>query len=526
MKFWKKTACLALCATMSFGVFAACGETGDNSGNNNGNGGDSEQVRREQARAAAKTYVDTVSDTLESAKSFKVSGTVVVNVKNETFGEDGKTVDSALTEKNAITLYLDVALTQDGEDDVAMEMTAKSEQVEIEVGETEITYQKVIEVKVKDGFAYGREYMTSSDMTELELEAAKGKWDKEEITMPEEMPPIDAAFVNQLLNAKELKEFGAQILGGAQEIIAEKFFNGEVANGKVAWSNNFAADINAVITYLESLDESKNTLGDIVDHVLAEIDEGLTVKGILDTVKAYKDKTVAEAFTEIDAELAKKNTSLQGIYDAIVNAEVVGIILAHPAIGMPAENLAQMKAFKLDAIKTEYGTMKLGDVFNMIVEMVNGAGGENSVAPVSEGADDSLTGDTAPVDSFAEIIAMVEGTLGMTLQQLEIELPDCSAFKMNDLSVDTGLKLNAAGDGLEDLYLSLDVGVQHGTYKVDDTKTDEVARVLVGYQYIEVSADLKISSFSTSTVTINAPAENEIESEVDGGVENGTENLS
>ena len=82
MKFWKKTACLALSATMSFGVFAACGETGDN--------GNSEQKRREQARASAKNYVDTVADTLESAKSFNVSGKIVLNSKVERFGEDGK----------------------------------------------------------------------------------------------------------------------------------------------------------------------------------------------------------------------------------------------------------------------------------------------------------------------------------------------------------------------------------------------------------------------------------------------------
>ena len=510
MKFWKRTACLALGATMSFGVFTACGETGDNSG-------DSEQKRREQARAAAKTYVDTVSDTLESTKSFNVSGKVTLGVKDEYFGADGKTIDSALTEEDKMALYLDVNLTQDGEDNVAMSMTAKSEEIEVAVGGKEISYQRVMEIIVKDGFAYGRSYMTDSEMSADELAAAKGKWDKAEITLPEEMPPIDAAFVNQLLNASELKEFGAQILGGAQEIITEKFFNGEVANGKVAWTKNYAADINAVIAFIESIDETKDTLGDVLNRVLAEIDEDLTVEGILDTVKAYKDKTVAEVFTEIDAELAKKNTSLQGIYDAIVNSEIVTIILAE--MDIPVENLVALKAFKLDVIKAQYGTMQLDTLVNMAVEMMKGMSGADSVEPTADDLNDTET-DLGDEDYWANAIFMAETALSTTLADLGITMADCSAVVMNDLTIDTGLKLNAEGNGLETLYLSIDFGVRTGN---TDTVYDEVAEeykiVLVGYEYSVLSADLTISSFSASTIAINAPAESEIEVEADGGAD-------
>ena len=250
--------------------------------------------------------------------------------------------------------------------------------------------------------------------------------------------------------------------------------------------------------------------------MLAEIDKDLTVEGILDTVKAYKDKTVAEAFTEIDAELAKKNTSLQGIYDAIVNAEALELILKHPAIGMPAETLAQMKAFKLDAIKTEYGAMKLGAVVNMIVEMMNSSGGADSVVPANADMGSSDTEVAEPVDYFAEAIAMVEATLATTLADLGVTMADFSTITISDLSIDTGLKLNAAGNGLETLYLSVDFGGKGGdvTYTTDEATGEEI-KTLVGYEYIVLSADLTISSFSTSVITINAPAESEIEVEVD-----------
>lgn len=492
MKIWKKTACLALCTVMSMSVFAGCDE--DN--------GNSETARREKAQASAKKYVDTVSDTLETVKSFSVSGKVTLNVKDEYFAEGTTTVDPELTEEQKTFFYLDVTVTQDGENNVAMSMTAKSEQIEIEFGETEIVYQAVMEMIVKDGYGYGREYYVSSDMTDAEKEEAKGLWQKEEITMPEEMPPVDEAFLNSLLGAKEIKEFSAQLLGGAQDIIAEKFFNDEVAGGKVSFTKNFAGDVNETLAFIESIDESKDTLGTVINRVLAKIDPSITVESIIATAKEYKDKTVALALTEIDAELAKKDTSLQAVYDEIVNSEVLNLILTEA--GMPAEYFAQMKALKIDSVKAAYATLTLGELINMLVETANGAEGGDAVETTT------TEEETVPTDYAGEAITTVETMLGSTLEQLEIEMPDCSAVYMNDLSIDTGLQLNAAGDGLETLYLSVDLDVRAGYYFGNYDENDVYTEVLAGYQYSVLSADLTISSFSESTVTINAPADDQI----------------
>ena len=494
MKIWKKTACLALCTVMSLGVFAGCGEEGENS----------EATRREKAQASAKKYVETVSDTLETVKSFNVSGKVNVNVKEEDFIEGTTSVDPAQTEETKMTFYLDVTLTQDGEDNVALSMTAKSEEIEVEFGETEVVYQSVVEVIVKDGYSYDRTYMISSAMTDAEKEEQKGLWTKAEITMPEEMPPIDSAFVNSLLNAKEIKEFGAQLLGGAQEIITEKFFNDEVTGGKVSWSADLAPDFNEVIAFVESIDESKDTLGGVINKVLAEITDNVTVESILAKVKEYKDKTVTQALTEIDAELAKKDTSLQGIYDAIVNSEVLTIILTEA--GMPAEYFVQMKAFKIESLKAQFGMMTLGQVVNMIVEEMNGEG--EYIEPATT---DTEAEEVVPTDYASEALAMVEALMGVTLAELEIELPTFLGTQFNEISIDTGLQLNAAGDALEKLYLSIDLDIRGGNFMTEYGETG-VTHTLQGYDYLVVSADLTISSFSQSTVVINAPAADQVQS--------------
>ncbi len=492
MKIWKKTACLALCTVMSLGVFAGCGEEGENS----------EATRREKAQASAKKYVETVSDTLETVKSFNVSGKVNVNVKEEDFIEGTTSVDPEQTEETRMTFYLDVTLTQDGENNVALSMTAKSEEMEVEFGETQVVYQSVVEVIVKDGYSYDRTYMISSAMTDAEKEEQKGLWTKAEITLPEEMPPIDSAFVNSLLNAKEIKEFGAQLLGGAQEIIAEKFFNDEVAGGKVSWSADLAPDFNEVIAFVEGIDESKDTLGGVINKVLAEITDNVTVESILAKVKEYKDKTVTQALTEIDAELAKKDTSLQGIYDAIVNSEVLTIILTEA--GMPAESFAQMKAFKIESLKEQFGMMTLGQVVNMIVESMNGEG--EYIEPATTDMEESDSTDYA-----SEAIALVEALMGVTLAELEIELPTFLGTQFNEISIDTGLQLNAAGDALEKLYLSVDLDIRAGNVMTEYRETG-VTHTLQGYDYLVVSADLTISSFSQSTVVINAPAADQVQS--------------
>ena len=492
MKIWKKTACLALCTVMSLGVFAGCGEEGETS----------EPTRSEKAQASAKKYVETVSDTLETVKSFNVSGKVNVNVKEEYFTEGTTSVDPEQTEETKMTFYLDVTLTQDGENNVALSLSARSEEVEVEFGETEIVYQSVMEMIVKDGYSYDRTYMISSAMTDAEKEEQKGLWTKAEITLPEEMPPIESDFINSLLNAKEVKEFGAQLLGGAQEIITEKFFNDEVAGGKVSWTADLAPDFNEVIAFVESIDESKDTLGGVINKVLAEITDNVTVESILAMIKEYKDLTVDQALTEIDAELVKKGTSLQGIYDAIVNSEVLTIILTEA--GMPAADFAQMKAFKIESLKAQFGMMTLGQVVNMIVESMNGEA--EGVEPATTDMEESDS-----TDYVSEAIAMVEALMDVTLAELEIELPTFLGTQFNDISIDTGLQLNAAGDALEKLYLSIDLDVRTGYVWTEYGET-EVTHTLCGYNYVVVSADLTIASFSESTVTINAPAADQIQS--------------
>lgn len=503
MKFWKKVTCMALCATMSVGAFTACGDKGDNSAE--------EQARREKAVASAKGYVDTVSDTLEAAKSFTISGEVSAYHKGEYFAEGTTTIDPEETEEESMKYSVDITVTEDG-DSYAMMMTAAMEEVEVAVGGVEVTYQGVFELIVKDNFAYNRAYMLSSDMTAEEKEEAKGLWTKMELTLPEEMPPIDAEFVAQLLKAKELKEFTSTLVGSAQEIIAEKFFADEVANGAVAWTKNYAPDMNSMLAFFEGIDETKETLGQFLNKLLAKIDPTLTVESVLDTVEAYKTKTVAQALDAIDAELAKKNTSLQGIFDAIVNSEFASILLTSEKspIGMPADNFAALKEFKIASIKDmpidEEGTVKagdliLGDLINMIIGQMDNSG---SAEPMAESGE--------ATDYLADGIQMVRQMLQATLADLEMEMPDCEGVVINDMTVKTGLKLNAAGDGLETMSLGVKMDVKNNAYDYYyDSETDTYSKTNKGYEYTTINADLTVSNFLTTTVTVTAPAADKID---------------
>ena len=481
MKFWKKTACLALCATMSVGVFAGCGEGGT----------ETEAQRREKAAKSAKSYVQAVSDTLESAKSLKASGTLVLTSEYELFGEDGVTIDATKTYKENASATFEIELTQDGDKDIALYLKGEAKTEYFWDNETHKSIG-VTENIIKDGYVYERFYQFEEGRQPNPVEMY---WDKSAITLDEDMEYV-LTLAEKLMAAKEVEEFADAFLGECQEIIAEKFFKGEVVNGETTFTLDLASEVWSFIELMNSIDETKDTLGATINKVLAKIDPTLTAEGIIAVLKNYKDKTVTEALTELDAALAKHGTSLQKIYDEIVNSEVVSIICAEPSLGIPADTLATLKAFKIDTIKQQYGTMKLGEVVNMLLQL-------SGIVEVDPEA-------TEPVDYFGQALTMVEQALGLTLEELDMEVPEIPVVAVNKLSAGVGFKLNAKGNALESVSLALDFGMKVKSFDEDyDHETGEWIEYQTGYQTATIDADFVISSFATTTLTITAPADEE-----------------
>lgn len=496
MKQWKKATCMALCLTMFCGA-TACGETGM-----------SEEEAKKQAAKTAKQYVNVLSTALDSAKSCKITGSVRVHTKEEYFGDDGETVDGTLTEEETEAGVLELVITEDGANGYALSFFYQQTETEREEGEFEHEFMQA-EIIVKDGYIYQRSYEIEDDMTAEEIAAAKGYWTKGQIASSEQAAAM-LTMAEQLMNAKEVKEYSAKMWAAAQEVVAQQIFNGEVKDGEVTLSKNFTTDWNATLDFLSGIDGT-DTLGETLNKVLVKINPALTAEGLVGLLKAYRNQTVTESLTAIDGALAKYGTSLQGIYDGILNSGVANILFTE-VLGVPQQTILQLKAFKLETMKAQFGTLRLGDAVNMVVAMVVG------------GMDDDVTGDevfaenddSAPeenpdeaVDYYGKFVVALEAALQRTLDDLGVSVPDFSGTRVNDFTLSAGLALNKAGDALRALDLGLKADVQmalKGADFVDDVWVEYV----FGTLYAQVDVAFSVVELSASVATVTAPPESEV----------------
>ena len=481
MKFWKRATCIATCAMLASGSFVAC-DTDDTS----------KTDRMKNAQLSARNYVTAISSALETVKSFTVSGEIVLNEQTEYFDVDNERNDDVV-ESNQIVFSIDATVTQDG-DDYAFAATLTNKEIE---KDATVSYESVAEIIIKDGYQYYRDYYLKSTMTEEEKAAQIPLWTKEPFEVTEEYPFLDGGFINQLFNAKEVKEFGAQLMESAQTVLVDKFLANEVKNGEVTWSNNYAQDINALFAYIEGIDETQYTLGQLINTALAEIDPLLTVEGILASIKAYQTKTVGEVLTAIDAELAKKGTSLQGIYDSIVNSEVLAVVLQQAGVTIPAETLAAMKAFKVDMLKTQYGAMTVNEAMNLLL--------------VELGVVDAPEEGEEPTDYFAELLNLLEALMGVPLDELDIEMPDVDGISFNHAIVSAGAKVDMTRKTLQSVFFGVDATVKIPVthYEYDDAAGKNVETV-VGNSVIDIDAKITLSQFKNVATAIQVPADDQV----------------
>ena len=91
-------------------------------------------------------------------------------------------------------------------------------------------------------------------------------------------------------------------------------------DGKGSISMDAKAQYDAIKAFFAEIDPEKDSIADVINKALAEIDPELTVNGLIDAVSEACDLTILEAYDAIDAWLTKKyETNLQELYGEIVN---------------------------------------------------------------------------------------------------------------------------------------------------------------------------------------------------------------
>lgn len=508
MKMWKKTMAMLMCATMAVGSFAACNKDNDDSSTNNPPAPPA-PTAEELATAASEAYVNGAIDTLKNAKSFKV----VINVNNKDvtdyFGEDGKTVDPELQESDEGSTTVEIILSQDG-DGVAIQTKS------IDVGtygyydeetekEVEVTETEVSESIMKGGVEYSRYYCYDDSMTADEIAAAKAeKWDKyteEDADAEESTSVISEELIQKLLDTKEVEDAYNMLIDALKGELKTKILSETVADGNFVWEYDFADEVNAVIAYIEAIDETKDTLGGVINDVLAEVAPGLTAEALIGQLKAYSKMTVADALKNIDTMLAQYETSLQGIKDAIFNSEIMGVLLADEGIltatGLDAATIQSIKDWKFASLQeegNEIGGAIVGDLINGLLLQ------QGIVEPPAEGED--------PVDYVAQYLAMAEASLAMTFEELDITLPDMAGNVAKKLEGTYGVSFDTTSSALKTINFSFDAELV--SYEKDYNEETDEYDVVIGYYTEIIDLDITVSEISASTVTVNAPAAEDI----------------
>ena len=197
--------------------------------------------------------------------------------------------------------------------------------------------------------------------------------------------------------------------------------------------------------------------------------------------------TVAEALTSIDVMLtAKYNTNLQAIKDAIINSEIMGVLFTD-VLGLDAETIAQIKAWKVSSLKEdpEMKDLLVGDLINeFLLEM------ELVEAP-EEGE--------RPIDYCAEYLAMFEMALDTTLAELDIEIPSFKGIHIEKIKVASEMQMSKKY-WLESVSSSLSLGLDVEEY-------DYETGILDYKTSVDLNLALSIAKISNKIVDIKIPAD-------------------
>ena len=472
MKTWKKVASMLLAAAMTTS-FAACG-----AGGGNDDGGGNIPTGNKQL---ATRYATAISDAME-AKSVKLTGSLAFSATEYYYVEGTTTVDPNLTVLDEATaIAVEIVISEDTEG-YAMQM-----KMDLQDGVGEDAARLTSEMILKGQYLYSRSYIPGAGADTL--------WGCEDLGIPMDVETIvetelgvDWAVIEEMLGAQEIKDATSAAREALVNGIYTQLENGGMVDNSLAIEVNFAPFINGWIEYINSVDETTKTLGVFVDEVLAKAGVPISYAVLLDTIAAFSEKTVPEAIDTLDAMLVENGTTLQATLDAVLDSELLEMILANA--GADADVIAQIKLLTVADIKAQFEGVTVHDMMNAILASANEEGSMGE-------------------DPWTSVLQLLMAAKDATLEEMGIEMPNIPAT-LNDLTVGGSISFNAAGTAVTAISVgcNLEVKVEFG----GETSASG-SEGLPGYGVAAFEVNLAFAEFSSSAVVISAPAANQIAAE-------------
>ncbi len=330
----------------------------------------------------------------------------------------------------------------------------------------------------------------------------------------------DGYFVSQDTEMTQAVELLSALLEGVEpteDEIAEmyKVFGEKAITSFNIFENkgssviDFKPIVESFEAYINDIDFNTYTMGELIDDLLVNIDPELTTEIILEEMGRVGALTVNEALAEIDVSLtAQYNTTIQGIYDSIVNdprfaiflqnyveymAEQTGAEVSEEDINTQSQTmLTDIKAFKLADYITELGIGEAA-IYELFISLVS-SGNETEIEP----------------PTLEQLLMVFEQDLAMTIAEFEEMFP---------IPVFTSIKEMLAGLEIRELSARLDVQFK-GIFEIDNItatiKSDTTSTtdsVVEGKQDVftqKFAITVKLYDISTTDIVINAPAEDRI----------------
>ena len=483
MKFWKKSLIAATCLTLAFGA-VACGGNGGNSSlssssssSSSGNQLTPEQIAQQQ-QAAKLSYVEAISQTLENAKSFKID-----------LDMDIEATQTPATPASGATATPKIVASIDGD----MQFTEKT------VGEA-TSYEFM--------FSYSASYSEQGETGEPVEQSISGAvylvndyiyevLGSGETTVYQKTTESVTDIITYMMGEELSKEIVDAYVGQLSALIGETGLTEAFVKTEIAKTANIKDGILVVgFDAKDALNDMFAYLGEdpkiskVLNDVLAEIDEDLTVASICDVLETSGSKTVGQLVAGVDAWLTEEyETTLQGIYDKLLaNAEVVKTIKM--VTGCDDAAIAQYKQLQISTLWADYSEITVDQLLAMATYDDNGTPEDTS--------------DDTPAMTIAQVVAMVEPMLEQNIGA------GGAAFcakntTVNAFNASIGGKYGA-NNTIESIVYEFNVDIDTIIATGEDNGQGGATFVKAADISVDASASCKIYELSGNEATITLPS--------------------
>lgn len=325
----------------------------------------------------------------------------------------------------------------------------------------------------------------------------------DDVFIKSEMEKVDTseleAIFGELFAGLEISEDDKnQLLNAIGEAAIFAF---DISSNKGSLEIDAKPIVNGVLEYIEELDMDKDTLGSLVNDMLALVDETLTAEALLDTCEGMYSLTVEQYLDMMDQLLTEQyGMTVQDVYDTIVSSAEFQTIMTNIMVSEGAtadevaktlENMANTDIRALIPAETMSQTMYVAmmEMMELIVE-------NESTEPFE-------------YPTMEELFATVEQMLAMTLAQAEENLGiPFSRIKI----IASGIKVNELNASCEIKFTGLfKLSSYSEEFNVDMSITlpSEVEGE-DNFADFDVFATVKVYDISDEAVVIELPADKEI----------------